>query len=700
MRMRTMTMIAAGALALGAWAGPVAAAGLLTPVGGGVPPLELKDHLVEVVVEDGYAVTIVEQRFHNPHPRDLEALYAFPVPEAAAVSEFTYWIDGRPVTGEVLPKQQARTVYEEEKAAGRATALTEQDGHRDFEIRVTPVRAGDEVRIRLGYIQPARLDTGVGRYVYPLAEGNVDEAANAFWHMNDQVTGRFRFALTLRLAAPVSAVRLPAHPDAEIRRRGDGWFTVTLGDPPTPNDDRPRDHADAALVPAALPAATRSPAPISGSPRRLDTDIVVYWRLAEGQPGQVELVTHKPDAEGEGTFMLVVTPGDDLAPIDRGTDWTFVLDRSGSMRDGKIAHLRDGVRQALARLGARDRVRLIAFNNAAQDLSGGLVPATPAVVRQLDALVGQIGADGGTNLYDGLRLAQEGTDADRTSAILLVTDGVANVGETEQRAFLDLVRQRDIRLFTFIMGNGANRPLLAALTEATNGHAVGVSTADDIVGVLLGALGKVGHQAFHDVALALDGIETFDVVPDPIGSIYRGEQLVVFGRYRGAGMADLTVRGRVSGRPVEYRTRFAVPATATRNPELERLWAFARVEAAMTEIHTFGETPDRRAAVEALAVAHGLVTPYTSMLVVEEDVFAERGLARTTAERVADEQAARAARAAGPVVAHRVDQAAPAFASAQPSYGGGAGAGGGNVGLLGLLASAALGWAGMRARRS
>ena len=82
------------------------AVGLLTPATG-APSLDLQDHNVDVVVEDGYAVTTIEQTFANPHAQDLEATYSFPVPKDAAVSEFTYWIDGKPVTGEVFEKQKA-----------------------------------------------------------------------------------------------------------------------------------------------------------------------------------------------------------------------------------------------------------------------------------------------------------------------------------------------------------------------------------------------------------------------------------------------------------------------------------------------------------------------------------------------------------------------------------------------------------------
>lgn len=50
-------------------------ASLLTPSDGSLPALEIRDHQVEVVIEDGYATTTVEHVFTNPHGRDLEAHY-------------------------------------------------------------------------------------------------------------------------------------------------------------------------------------------------------------------------------------------------------------------------------------------------------------------------------------------------------------------------------------------------------------------------------------------------------------------------------------------------------------------------------------------------------------------------------------------------------------------------------------------------
>ena len=118
-----------------------------------------------------------------------------------------------------------------------------------------------------------------------------------------------------------------------------------------------------------------------------------------------------------------------------------------------------------------------------------------SVLRQLENH--EVG--GGTNLYAGLQQGLDNIDADRPTGIVLVTDGVANVGNTEKRDFLKLLDKHDVRLFTFIMGNSTNRPLLQEMTDISNGFAMSVSNADDIVGQIMLATSKLTHQAFRDV---------------------------------------------------------------------------------------------------------------------------------------------------------------------------------------------------------
>ena len=93
----------------------VSAAGLMKPTNSSLPDLEIRGHQVDVVIEDGYVITSIEQIFYNPSASELEAIYSFPVPESASVGEFVYWINDQPVIAEVVEKVKARKIYEEEK---------------------------------------------------------------------------------------------------------------------------------------------------------------------------------------------------------------------------------------------------------------------------------------------------------------------------------------------------------------------------------------------------------------------------------------------------------------------------------------------------------------------------------------------------------------------------------------------------------
>ena len=655
-------------LTVSLFAGLTQAAGLLTPGDGSLPALEIRDHRVDVVIEDGYAITTVEQVFVNPHDRDLEAQYSFPVPAHGTVVELTVWIDGQPVTGEVLERGKARKLYEEEKTAGREAGITEKDSYKTFETRVSPVRARQDTRVRLVYIQPAEVDTGIGRYVYPLEEGGVDEAKLAFWTANEQVTGQFSFDLRLKSAYPVEAVRLPNQPQATIQPQTDGEWSVHLG-----NRASASGGISSQEIQEDLQVDTRMPTGANTAVFTLDQDLVVYWRHQSGLPGSVDLVTHKPAGSHRGTFMMVVTPGDDLKPIQEGKDWVFVVDVSGSMQ-GKYATLVDGVQRALQKMRSEDRFRIVLFNDRSRELTSGFVNATPEMVTHYSQALLGISPSSGTNLYAGLDQGLKSLEADRTSALVLVTDGVANVGETRQRRFIELVKKKDIRLFTFVLGNSANRPLLEALAKASNGFAVNISNSDDIVGQLLAATSKVTHEALHGVKIKIGGVKTADLTPGKIGSLYRGQQLVVFGHYWGEGMADVRLTGRISGEDKTYQTRFAFPAVATENPEIERLWAYASVEEALREINDFGEDADLKQAIVDLGVEYGLVTDYTAMVVVRDEVFDAHGIKRSNKARLATETVARQQRAQRPAVSRRVDAKQPMYTSSRASHSGGSGA--------------------------
>jgi Ca-activated chloride channel family protein len=235
------------------------------------------------------------------------------------------------------------------------------------------------------------------------------------------------------------------------------------------------------------------------------------------------------------------------------------------------------------------------------------------------------------------------------------------------------------------MGNSANRPLLEAMTEVSNGFAMETSNSDDISGQLMQATAKISHAALHDVNLTIDGLKVADFTPEKIGSLYHGEQLKVLGHYWGTDEARVRLTGKVAGNDVEYKTRFSMPVQSDLNPELERIWAYATIENLQAKMDYFGTDQDTEDAITDLAIEYGLVTDYTSMIVVREEVFAAQGIKRANRDRVAAEQVARQARAQQKPQSRRVDQHQPMYAKKRPSTGGG-GSGGGAFGLPMILA--------------
>lgn len=675
------------------------ATGLMQPINSSVDQLNIKEHHVNVVIEDGYAITSIEQVFFNPTSDDLEAKYSFPVPRKAAIGEFTYWIDGKPVTGEVVEKEKARNIYKQEKQAGRETALTEQNSYKAFESHVYPVRANQDVRIKLVYIQPAHVETSIGRYVYPLEDGGTDTEKLAFWDYNNTVTERFSFKLLFRSSYPVDQFRLPKHPNAKVTKISEQEWSVELINDATANtaitsesqalSNEPQLSSDSQLREETSSSLTKN---ISATNivHTLDQDIVVYWRHKANLPGRVELISYKEADKDRGTFMMTVTPGDDLNVITEGRDWLFVLDYSGSMQ-GKYHSMVEGVNKGLAKLNPKDRFRIIIFSDNAKEVTNGFVSATQSNVKQWSNTLLEQTPNGSTNLYDGIKLGIDMLDSDRSSALVLVTDGVANVGVTQKKSFLTLLEQHDIRLFTFVMGNSTNRPLLEGMVKVSNGFAINVSNSDDIVGQLMQATSKLTHQAFHDIKVKFSGIKVKDLTPEKIGSLYRGQQLTVMGHYWGDGLANVEIKGKISGQDKSYTTHFNFPKKSTLNPEIERLWAFNKIEDLENKMAYLGNDKDTEQAITDIAIDYGLVTNYTSLIVMSEEQFAQYNIDRNNKKRVDNEHNKQQLRKNALVKNNRVDSEKPMYQNSSANHSNSSGGnGGGSIGYGMILFFGAL----------
>ncbi len=183
-----------------------AAAGMLIADGGFGGTLDIIEHSVEVTINNGIAVTHVNQVFKNRENRQVEALYTFPVPKGASVANFSMWINGKEMVGEVVEKKRAREIYNSYKQKRRDPGLLEQTDYKTFEMRIFPIAANAEQRVQISYYQELAFDHDWATWVYPLATSTGKRPEN-------RVNGRFSVLANIKSIVPIVQVESPSHGD-------------------------------------------------------------------------------------------------------------------------------------------------------------------------------------------------------------------------------------------------------------------------------------------------------------------------------------------------------------------------------------------------------------------------------------------------------------------------------------------------------
>jgi Ca-activated chloride channel family protein len=575
---------AATLLAVLALAAPAFAAGQLIADGGLGGVLETKEHDVRVVVNNGVAVTEVEQVFVNKEDRIVEALYVFPVPKNASVANFSMWINGQEMIGEVVEKERARQIYNSYKQVKRDPGLLEQVNYKRFEMRIFPIPARAEQRVKVTYYQELEVDHDWATYVYPLAT-TVDNG-----RVNERTTGRFSFSLEAKSEVPITTMESPSHGDEfVIARHSEGYSQASLE--------------------------------VDGGD--LSRDVVVSYRLERPQSG-IDLITSK-EARDDGYFMMTITAGKELEQQEKGMDYVFVLDVSGSMAlDGKLGASRRSIESFIEVLGPEDRMEVITFNLQPNLLFNGLKPADDASRQAAAEFLKSQQARGGTILRPALQTAYKYRDADRQLNVVLLSDGITEAGEHRELLSLIASRPAGSRVFSIGVGNEVNKPLLEQLARESGGLAAFLSPGDDFERQAQSFRRKLTRPAMSQLRLRFAGADVYDVEPQTLPDLYHGSPVRVFGRYRKGGELQVQVAAEVLGKELNESFATDLPQVDEANPEIERAWASHRVARLMDEERRNGAPGSLRDKIVELCENYSIVSEYASFIVLENDAEYQR----------------------------------------------------------------------------
>lgn len=559
------------------------AAGLLVADGGFGGALEIKEHDVNVTINNGIAVTKVTQVFHNTESRQLEALYSFPVPKGASVANFSMWIGGKEMVGEVLEKKKAREIYDSYKKKRQDPGLLEQVDFKTFEMRVFPIAPNADQKVQITYYQELDFDHDSATYVYPLAtstRGNADSRVN----------GKFAFTLEAKSAIPITEMKSFSHADSfVIAKHDDSYYQASL------------EMKEGSLA----------------------KDIVLAYNLSRPQTG-IDLITSKLAGE-DGYFCLTLTAGDDLAKRDEGMDYVFVLDISGSMADdGKLLLSKDSVGAFINELGDKDRFEVMTFNVQPNMGFNKLRSADPAAKEAATQFLSQQQARGGTVLAPAMTTAYKYGEADRPLNVIILSDGLTEQGERQALLGLIQSKPRNARVFCIGVGNEVNKPLLEQLAQDSGGLASFISQGDNFERQAKAFRRKLTRPAATDLKFDFGGLKITDVEPKTLPNLYHGSPIRVYGRYADGGTGKISVRGSVNGVEFKQGAELKFPKQDANNPEIDRMWAWHKIDGLLKEADRTGSRQSVADEVIKLGEAYSIVTEYTSFLVLENDAEFKR----------------------------------------------------------------------------
>ncbi|MBK9383434.1 MAG: VWA domain-containing protein [Planctomycetes bacterium] len=536
----------------------------------------LESEAVELTWREGLAVTEVRQRLANRTRREAEHELLFPLPEGAAISGFELRVNGTVLPGEVLGAGEARAIYERIVRTRRDPGLLEWVGRGLLRARVFPVPALGRVEVSFRYSQVLPVIGDFRAYSFPLSGRFHGSHAPQSWSLQ----------VKLEVNGGVVALHSPTH-EIAVQRRS--------------------------------PERVEASVEVGGD--LLERDLLLY---ASERRTELDfaLLAHRPST-GEGTVALFFTPGESRSSADRPKDVVCVLDISGSMAGEKLAQAKTALAACVAALRPIDRFALIAFHGEVIPVTAGLRPAIEDEKERARRSLSALRAAGATNLCGGLEaalaLAEQGVE--RSFHLMLLSDGLPTVGAKEPREILAraaLAQRRSVRCFVFGVGDDVDTLLLDRLAEESRGTRQYLRPGEDLNLAVSRIAERIAEPVLSDLELSVVGAELSGLMPARLPDLFRGSTLAVFGRTSGSGPIVVRLRGRGGRGAQEFAWAAELPACEERGAELAAQWASKRIGVLLDEMRWSGPHAELRQEIERLGREHGLVTPFTSLLALEE----------------------------------------------------------------------------------
>ncbi|UCD27571.1 MAG: VWA domain-containing protein, partial [Planctomycetota bacterium] len=565
------------------------------------PVVQITDVVVDIVIVEQVATTTMDISLHNPHRSRLEAELIVPVPEGAVVRGFTFQGSASEPSAKLLPKAEARRIYENIVAKVRDPALLEFIGYNLIRSSVFPVEAHGDQKVRLIYehLLPAegnRID-----YVLPRSDSL-------------EYTVPWKIKVKIKSKRPISTICSPTH-QLETKRVDSNTFKVKITD-------------SASTAPGAFRMSC----------------------LLEQNGITASLLTY-PDPNSDGGYFLLLAglpakprQADDMPTVKR--EVILVIDRSGSMRGEKIEQVREAGLQILAGLDNGEAFNIISYNSEVNTFANTPLIKNKESIEQATNYLNNLNATGGTNIHDALLEALRMKPLEKMHPLVLfLTDGLPTVGQTSETAIRNVAIKSNLynrRVFTFGVGYDVNAPLLERIASETRATTTFVLPKEDVEVKVAHVFKRLAGPILTDAKLESNPagslVRTSDVLPAQLPDLYEDDQLLVLGKYSGTAPLTFHLSGEHMGKKRTFQFTFEVNNATTRNAFVPRLWASRKIGVLIDAIRQLGaDSPSATASTDPkitelvdeivkLSTEFGILTEYTAFLAREGTDLSRRDL--------------------------------------------------------------------------
>lgn len=585
----------------------------------GVCPLRHTDVTANI---SGYVARVtVKQVFENSYKEDIEAIYTFPLSDTSAVDEMVMQIGNRTIHGTIKKRDEAAQIYSEAKLEGKAAALLQQQRSNIFTQSVANVRPGEKIAVTLKYIDLLPFQNGRFVFAFPTVVGprfipgnSESDADHAVLHtrkvrgadcINPPISERYRSGHDISInvfidaGVPINKIRSQLH-EVSVNPLAENRAAITLRNQ------------------TAIP----------------NKDFVLSWNVAQDTLMSSYLAHRaESDKKSMGYFTLMLFPpkritSDSVAP----REMIFVVDRSGSQEGAPLEKAKETLKYIVAHMNRHDTFQIVTFSDVPEFLFDKPQPANALSTLHANQIIDRLHADGGTQIFNTLEaICKIPTDPRRLRIVTLMTDGL--VGDDNETINLVRKYRGSSRWFTFGTGNSVNRHLIDGVAKAGGGEPdyVYLNSPGEVVAKKF--YEKIATPLLTNVRLSFKGLAVSEIFPNKPSDVWDKRPLYFQGRYSKGGTGSVTLSGLAGGRPYSRTMSVDLPGIEPENAALESTWARAKVDELLEEmeVNTRRQSTQDAIATEItnVALAHHIITDYTSFVAVDETASHSTGNGKT-----------------------------------------------------------------------